>query len=99
MFSPLVAPDAARSMRRAPCPYRTKKTALNWCYHGCIQLECTGELKSSISIRGIDEKALARLKRRAQGEGSSLNALVTRVLEAEAGIQASRRAAKVFDDL
>ena len=36
---------------------------------------------ASMSIRGLDEQALARLKQQAEREGSSLNSLVLRLLQ------------------
>lgn len=52
-----------------------------------------------ISIRGIDEKAVSRLKQQAQREGSSLNSLAVRLLETGAGIRPPGKAVKTFDDL
>ena len=51
---------------------------------------------ASMSVRGLNDKALARLRRRAEREGSSLNSLVVRLLQGE-GTQAKTR--EVFDDL
>lgn len=51
---------------------------------------------ASMSVRGLNDKALARLRRRAEREGSSLNSLVVRLLQGE-GTQAKTR--PVFDDL
>lgn len=52
-----------------------------------------------MSIRGLDEKALARLKRQAQREGSSLNSLVVRMLQGESTTKAGAVPPKTFDDL
>lgn len=52
-----------------------------------------------ISIRGIDEKAIFRLKKQAQLEGSSLNSLVVKVLETVAGVRLADKANERFDDL
>ena len=52
-----------------------------------------------ISIRGVSDKSLARLKSLAQREGLSLNALAVRALEAEAGTAAPAQPPKAFDDL
>jgi hypothetical protein len=52
-----------------------------------------------MSIRGLDEKVLARLKRRAEREGSSLNGLVVRLLQGEAGAAQGSQALQRFDDL
>ncbi|HQS30697.1 MAG: hypothetical protein B7X59_05245 [Polaromonas sp. 39-63-203] len=52
-----------------------------------------------ISIRGIDEKAILRLKKQAQQEGSSLNSLVVRLLETVAGVRSTDKGPQRFDDL
>lgn len=52
-----------------------------------------------ISIRGIDDKALFRLKKQAQQEGSSLNSLVVKVLETVAGVRLADKTDERFDDL
>ena len=52
-----------------------------------------------ISIRGIDEKAVLRLKKQAQHEGSSLNSLVVRLLETAAGVRSADTGLQHFDDL
>ena len=51
---------------------------------------------ASMSIRGLNDKALFELRRRAEREGSSLNSLVVRLLQGE-DTQTRRR--PVFDDL
>lgn len=48
----------------------------------------------SISIRGLDDQALARLKHQAKMEGSSLNTLALRLLQG-----AAPPCLKKFDDL
>ena len=53
---------------------------------------------ASMSIRGLDDQALARLKSQAEREGSSLNSLVLRLWQAiSTDIQPG--ALKKFDDL
>ena len=52
-----------------------------------------------ISIRGIDDKAIFRLKKQAQQEGSSLNSLVVKVLETVAGVRVADKGGLPFDDL
>ena len=53
---------------------------------------------ASMSIRGLDDQALAQLKQQATQEGSSLNALVLRLLQG--GVKStSAPALKKFDDL
>ena len=54
---------------------------------------------TAISIRGIDEKAVLRLKKQAQQEGSSLNFLVVRLLETAAGVRSVDKRPQHFDDL
>lgn len=51
---------------------------------------------ASMSIRGLDDRALLRLKNQAAQEGSSLNSLVLRLLQGSAPQAA---AVKKFDDL
>ena len=50
------------------------------------------------SIRGLDAKALTRLKGQAEQEGSSLNSLVLRLLQ-DTSIPVQLNALKKFDDL
>lgn len=52
-----------------------------------------------ISIRGVDERAIFRLKQQAEVEGASLNSLVVRVLETAAGVRAANKQPQRFDDL
>jgi plasmid stability protein len=54
---------------------------------------------ASMSIRGLDLKALSRLKRRAAREGRSLNSLVVRLLEENVDAPAKPRPLQKFDDL
>jgi hypothetical protein len=54
---------------------------------------------ATMSIRGLDDKALSRLKRRAEREGSSLNGLVVRILQDDEGATGKPRALRKFDDL
>jgi phosphopantetheinyl transferase (holo-ACP synthase) len=51
-----------------------------------------------MSIRGLDDNALSRLKNRAEQEGSSLNSLVVRLLE-DTGTPVQSNVLKKFDDL
>ena len=53
---------------------------------------------ATMSIRGLDDKVLARLKRQAEQEGGSLNSLVLRLLQ-NVGAPAQLNALKKFDDL
>lgn len=53
---------------------------------------------ATMSIRGLDDKALTRLKSRADQEGSSLNSLVLRLLQnVDSPVQSN--VLKKFDDL
>ncbi len=52
---------------------------------------------ATMSIRGLDDKVLQRLKRQAEQEGVSLNSLVVRLLRGEAPAAAAPR--RKFDDL
>lgn len=51
---------------------------------------------ASLSIRGLDDQVLARLKSQAEQEGSSLNSLVLRLLQ---GTDRQPSALHKFDDL
>ena len=51
-----------------------------------------------ISIRGIDGKAVSRLKQQALREGTSLNSVAVRLLEVSAGVRPPDKMA-LFDDL
>ena len=63
-----------------------------------IQIEINGDFMATMSIRGLDDKALARLKIQAEQEGSSLNSLVLRLLQGT-GASIETGALKKFDDL
>jgi hypothetical protein len=54
---------------------------------------------ATMSIRGLDEKALAELKRQAKREGASLNSLVVRLLQGAPGMEPGPRTPRTFDDL
>jgi hypothetical protein len=68
------------------------------CYYVRIQFDFKGDIMATMSIRGLNDKALARLKRQAEQEGSSLNSLVLRLLQ-DTGSPAQLNALKKFDDL
>jgi hypothetical protein len=53
---------------------------------------------ANMSIRGLDDQTLARLKSQAEQEGSSLNSLVLRLLQGTGGAT-QPDALKKFDDL
>ena len=53
---------------------------------------------ATMSIRGLDDQALAQLKNQAAQEGSSLNSLVLRLLQG-AGQSVQPPILKKFDDL
>lgn len=44
-------------------------------------------MANNLSIRGLDDRALAELKRRARQEDASVNALVLRLIEQGLGLQ------------
>jgi hypothetical protein len=54
---------------------------------------------ATMSIRGLDDKALSRLKRRAKREGSSLNSLVVSLLQDDANAVRKPQPLQKFDDL
>lgn len=54
---------------------------------------------SNLSIRGLDDKALAALKRRAAKEESSVNTLVLRLIEQGLGLRRAKPALVRHDDL
>jgi hypothetical protein len=54
---------------------------------------------ATMSIRGLDDKALSTLKQRAERAGESLNKLVVRLLEEGAGGPGKSRSLQKFDDL
>lgn len=53
---------------------------------------------ANMSIRGLDDRSLARLKRQAAQEGGSLNSLVVRLLQGT-GVASNGSAMQKFDDL
>ncbi|MFA7238496.1 MAG: hypothetical protein WC091_00175 [Sulfuricellaceae bacterium] len=53
---------------------------------------------ATMSIRGLDNQVLVRLKNQAEHEGSSLNSLVLRLLQGN-GTPTQPGALKKFDDL
>lgn len=54
---------------------------------------------TNLSIRGLDDKALAALKRRATKEDASVNTLVLRMIEQGLGLRRSKLALTRHDDL
>ncbi len=54
---------------------------------------------TSLSIRGLDARALAELKARAAREGASVNALVVRLVEQGLGHRRGKTVVKRHDDL
>lgn len=53
---------------------------------------------ATMSIRGLNDQALSRLKSQAEQEGSSLNSLVLRILQG-AGTPIQSSVLRKFDDL
>lgn len=54
---------------------------------------------SNLSIRGVDETALAALKSMASQQGASVNALVLRLIDQGLGRVPGKPALRRFDDL
>lgn len=54
---------------------------------------------SNLSIRGLDDRALAALKKRAAKEDASVNTLVLRLIEQGLGLRRSKPALTRHDDL
>jgi len=54
---------------------------------------------ANLSIRGLDAKAIAALKRRAAEEEASVNTLVLRLIEQGLGLRRARSALTRHDDL
>lgn len=54
---------------------------------------------ATLSIRGLDDKVVARLKKRAQAEGQSVNGLVVRLLNDQTGALPKQAAPRRYDDL
>lgn len=54
---------------------------------------------ANLSVRGLDERSLAALKRRAEQEKASVNTLVVRLIEQGLGIGRARSAPRRHDDL
>lgn len=54
---------------------------------------------TNLSIRGLDDKALTALKRRAAQEDASVNTLVVRLIEQGLGLRRAKPALTRHDDL
>jgi plasmid stability protein len=54
---------------------------------------------NNLSIRGLDDKALAALKQRAAREDASVNTVVLRLIEQGLGLQRAKPALRRHDDL
>lgn len=54
---------------------------------------------ANMSIRGLDDKTLSKLKQQARREGASLNSLIVRLLRDERISKTSSVRPTVFDDL
>lgn len=63
-----------------------------------IQIDFKGDAMATMSIRGLDDNTLTRLKSQAKQEGSSLNSLVLRLLQ-DTGTPVQLNILKKFDDL
>ncbi len=70
------------------------------CYHlppaVCL---AQGDGMSNISVRGLEEETLAALKGLARKEGSSVNALVVRMIEQGIGKRPGKPVKRRYDDL
>jgi hypothetical protein len=56
-------------------------------------------IMTNLSIRGLDDKALAALKRRAAAEDASVNMLVLRFIEQGLGLRRAKPSRTRHDDL
>ena len=54
---------------------------------------------TNLSIRGLDDLALAELKTRAAKEDASVNTLVVRLIEQGLGLRRAKAALRRYDDL
>ena len=54
---------------------------------------------TNLSVRGLDEKALAALKRRAAKEDASVNTLVVKLIEQGLGLRRAKPTLTRHDDL
>ncbi len=54
---------------------------------------------ANLSVRGVAEKSLQRIKQTARRRGISVNRLITDILNSETGLAAATKEATVFDDL
>jgi plasmid stability protein len=64
-----------------------------------IHFAIGGDGMTNLSIRGLDDKALAELKARAAREDASVNTLVVRLIEQALGHQRAKPALRRHDDL
>ena len=74
-------------------------TLRHGCYHYCTHYDIMDDIMANMSVRGLDDKALARLKRRAAREGSSVNSLVVRLLQGEGNGAVKAPLLRKVDDL
>jgi len=65
----------------------------------CMHFSNKGDSMKSLSIRGLDAKALAELKARAAKEDASVNTLVLRLIEQGLGHHRAKPALRRHDDL
>lgn len=64
-----------------------------------IVLPAWGAIMSNLSVRGLEPETLAALKALATREGSSVNALVLRLIERGLGRDSAKLARRRHDDL
>ena len=64
-----------------------------------IHVDIMRAIMANLSIRGLDGKAFAALKRRAAKEDASVNTLVVRLIEQGLGLRRAKPALTRYDDL
>lgn len=67
-------------------------------FDACIQTS-SGAIMTNLSIRGLDDKSLAALKRRAAKENASVNTLVVRLIEQGLGLRRTKPMLTRHDEL
>jgi hypothetical protein len=65
----------------------------------CLHFEARIAIMTNLSVRGLDDKALAALKRRAAKEEASVNTLVLTLIEQGLGLRRSRARLVRHNDL
>ena len=65
----------------------------------CMQFDITRASMNNLSIRGLEDKALAALKRRAAQQQASVNTLVLQLINQGLGLQRAKPGLTRHDDL